>query len=306
MELRHLRSFVVVIEEASFGRAAARLHVTQPAISQQVRQLEKGLGVTLVDRRARPVRPTASGERLLEHARRLLDGASDAAIDVQNIGLGRAGVLRVGYVHGGLFETLVAIVRALAERRPDVRVTPVQVPSGEQHSSLLRQQVDLVLGRDVHRVDDDLVVRRPLGTDLLIALLPEAHPLAGGSTVELAALAEERFVFFARRLEPRIFDAYVQACRGAGFTPRVVHEVTDAQTQAVLAAAGSAVGLSTSAMSLRFSGVVYRVVEPRTPMSGLTAMWRRDAPSEQLSLVTLAVDAARSSWTTPMASADPR
>jgi DNA-binding transcriptional LysR family regulator len=130
----------------------------------------------------------------------------------------------------------------------------------------------VVLGRITEPPSPDVIVR-PLRNERLIAILPSSHRLAAGPTVKLVDLAEERFVMFPRRLEPVVFDNYIQACMTAGFTLRLEHEVSDAQTQALAIAAGLGVGLSGEQLALRFPEVVYLPVEPAFTIATIAALW---------------------------------
>ena len=147
-----------------------------------------------------------------------------------------------------------------------------QLPEREQVPALRTRRVDVVVGRITEPLTRDVVLR-PLRDERLIAILPTCHPLAAEETVKLGELRDEPFVMFPRRLEPVVFDNYIQACRSAGFTLRLEHEVSDAQTQALAIAAGLGVGLSGEHLALRFPELVYRPVEPSFTVAKIAALW---------------------------------
>jgi DNA-binding transcriptional LysR family regulator len=272
MELRHLQSFVALAEEGNFSRAATRLHIAQPSLSQQIRRLETELETELFDRSSRPIQLTSAGELLLGDARSLLQEMESTARQVRRAGRGEVGRLRVGYSYGGLYDLVLALLRRIRAESPETNMVVHQLPERDQVPALRTRRVDVVLGRITEPPSADVMVR-PLREERLIAILPCCHPLAAGPSVKLVDLAEERFVMFPRRLEPVVFDNYIQACVTAGFTLRLEHEVSDAQTQALAIAAGLGVGLSGEQLALRFPELVYLPVEPAFTIAKIAALW---------------------------------
>jgi DNA-binding transcriptional LysR family regulator len=272
MELRQLRYFLVLAEELSFSRAARRLYIAQPSLSQQIRHLETELGTELFDRSVRPIRLTNAGQVLLGDAYSLVSDAEATARDVHRAGRGEIGRLRIGYSYGGLYDLVLVLLKRFRAAWPDAHMAIHQLPQREQIPALRTGRVDMVLGRLTEPVTPDVTVR-PLADERLIAILPAHHPLAANSIVDLAALRDEPFVMFPRRLEPVVFDNYIQACMNAGFTLRIEHEVSDAQTQALAIAAGLGVGLSGDHLALRFPEVVYLPVEPSFTIAKIVALW---------------------------------
>ena len=272
MELRHLQYFLAVAEDQNFSRAARRLHIAQPSLSQQIRRLEAELETELFDRTSRPVRLTNAGELLLGDARRLVQEMEATARDVWRAGRGEMGRLRIGYSYGGLYDLVLALVRRLRAAWPETNMVIRQLAERDQVPALQARHVDVVIGRVTEKPSEDIVVR-PLRDEHLIAILPANHPQAAGPSVKLADLAEESFVMFPRRLEPVVFDNYTKACSIAGFTLHLEHEVSDAQTQALAIAAGLGVGLSGEQLALRFPEVVYLPVEPPFIVATIAALW---------------------------------
>jgi len=272
MELRHLQYFLALAEEQNFSRAAHRLHIAQPSLSQQIRRLEAELETELFDRSSRPIQLTNAGELLLGDARGLVQEMEATAREVRRAGRGEVGRVRIGYSYGGLYDLVLVLLRRLLVASPETNMVIHQLPERDQVPALRTRRVDLVLGRITEPTTCDVIVR-PLRDERLIAILPTHHPLATGPTVKLVDLAEERFVMFPRRLEPVVFDNYIQACMSAGFTLRLEHEVSDAQTQALAIAAGLGVGLSGEQLALRFPELVYLPVEPEVSIAKIAALW---------------------------------
>lgn len=272
MELRLLQYFLVLAEEQNFCRAARRLHIAQPSLSQQIRRLEQKLETELFDRTARPLRLTSAGQFLLADARYLVDEMEATVREVRRAGRGEVGRIRIGYSYGGLYDLVLLLLRRLRTAWPDATMVISQLPEREQVPALLTRKVDLVLGRITEPLPPDVVVH-PLREERLIAILPTFHRLASGPSVDLRSLAGENFAMFPRRLEPVVFDNYIQACMRAGFTLRIEHEVSDAQTQALAIAAGLGVGLSGDHLALRFPELVYLPVEPAVGIANIAALW---------------------------------
>lgn len=273
MELRHLQCFLVLAEELSFSRAARRLHIAQPSLSQQMRQLETELATDLFDRSVRPIRLTNAGQLLMESAAGIVTETENTLREVRRAGRGEVGRIRVGYSYGGLYDLVLALLGRLREAWPSTTIAVYQLAEREQVDALHSRRVDVVIGRVTEPITSDDVVIKPLREEKLLAILPECHPCAGGDSVRLADLHAEQFVMFPRRLEPVVFDNYVRACVDAGFTMRLEHEVTDAQTQALIIAAGLGVGLTGDHLALRFPSLVYLPVEPPTTLAEVAALW---------------------------------
>jgi len=273
MELRHLQYFLVLAEELNFSRAAGRLHIAQPSLSQQIRHLERELGAELFDRSVRPIRLTNAGQLLVGNAAGILAEADATAREVRRAGRGELGRLRIGYSYGGLYDLVLALLRRVRAAWPETNMVIHQLAEREQIPALRTRRVDIVLGRTTEPLTSDDVVVKALRDERLIAILPTDHRLAGVPSVQLADLGSEAFVMFPRRLEPVVFDNYIQACRSAGFNLQIDHEVSDAQTQALAIAAGLGVGLTGDHLALRFPELVYLPVEPAFRIAGIAAMW---------------------------------
>ncbi len=215
MELRQLRYFVAIAEEMHFGRAAERLHIGQPAVSQQIRRLERELGVELFDRSPRHVRLTAAGQRLLPRARAVLAAADEARAAVRAEPL--TGVaLRLG-TSTGLGRRLDDLLDALARLAPRLTVELVSAPTQVRLNQVRTGNLDAAFVRGGSYPADLRVL--PVWQDPLVAALPAAHPLSDGADVALADLAGLPLRLTERRNNPPLVDLVVTACQEAGFEP---------------------------------------------------------------------------------------
>ncbi|WP_330254414.1 LysR substrate-binding domain-containing protein [Nocardia sp. NBC_00565] len=241
MELRQLRYFVTVAEELHFGRAAERLHIAQPAVSQQVRRLERELRVQLLDRSPRRVRLTEAGLRFLPAARRVLAAADQARASVADLAGGRAAVLRLGTVTG-LGARLDAILDAFTERVPHLQVELVTLPVRERLAQVADGRLDAAF---VRAPAEDTLELEYLHAwdDPLVAVLPARHPLAAHNTVRLADLASVPLRLTERRNHPALVDLVLTSCQRAGFEPVPAPTATTLQDN--LAAIGTAAAMWT-------------------------------------------------------------
>jgi DNA-binding transcriptional LysR family regulator len=222
VELRHLRYFIAVAEELNFSRAAERLHMAQPPLSASIRQLERDLGVELFTRTTREVRLTDAGHAFLEGARRTLADAERAAEDARRAAAGELGSLRIGYSWSTRFETLPALGRAFQASHPDVRLLAQELWNARMPAAFATGSIDLALSL-CPEIAPELELA-PIRKERVVALLPEAHPLAGEQAIALSALAGQDFVLFPREIAPRLHDAFVAIYRRAGFEPPLRNE----------------------------------------------------------------------------------
>ncbi|MGQ0537635.1 MAG: LysR substrate-binding domain-containing protein [Gemmatimonadaceae bacterium] len=273
MELRHLRYFVAVAEELHFGRAAARIHIAQPALSQQIQQLERELGVVLLARSKRRVALTEPGRAFLGEARRTLAAAETAMNAARQAALGEIGSLSVGYVDLATWLVFPAILRKYRERYPTVHVTLTQLHREPQRDALLRGDLDV--GFFSLREHDRGLTGERVALDPLVVALPSGHSAARRSRVPLALLAGEPWVLFPSDLKTSYVDLVLASCRAAGFEPRVAQEASQLQTLAGLVSAGVGVTLLPSSVAgAPRAGLVTRPLSGRAPKLPLHLIWR--------------------------------
>lgn len=276
MDLRRLRYFVAVAEEQSFSRAAQRLHMAQPPLSSQIKQLEGELEVRLFDRTSRGVRLTEAGELLLEEARRLLSQVEQTARAVRRVGDGEVGRITLGFVPSASNEVLPELLKVFRAAFPGVELFLREMRPDQVVRSLHAGQTDvgfLYLPLEDPALEVACVSREPL-----ILALPESHPLASRSSVDLREVAEEQFIMPARYGMPGLYAQVTRACREAGFTPEAVQkDVWLMQTIVGLVAGGIGVSLVPASLrNVHRTGVVYRSIADLSPTVELGMVWRKD------------------------------
>ena len=278
MELRHLRYFVAVAEERHFGRAAERMHIGQPPLSQQIRRLEAELGVELLHRTTRRVELSSAGELLLERARAIIAASDLAAEDCRRAAAGEVGRLSVGFTGSTTYSLLPRVVRALRDGLPGIKlelhgemITPAQV------EGLLGGRLDLGFLRPPVRsreLDVEVILSEPL-----VAILPARHRLAEADEVRVEDLADEPFVVWAAGLRTSLGDLVDEACAEHGFSPRVEMEVTETATLVSFVAAGIGVSLVPASVSgMAVAGAVYRPLAGAPPRAQIAIARRADPP----------------------------
>ncbi len=236
-----MRYFVAVAEELHFGRAARRLRIAQPPLSQQIRVLEDELGTALFIRSRRMVALTEAGRLLLPEARATLGQAARAAETARAAGQGERGRLVIGFVTSACYTVLPGAVRRFRERYPGVEIHLKEMIPAEQVSALARREIDVGLLRppvehaEVHSIP---VLREPL-----VAALPSGHAKAGKAWLDLKVLAGEPLALFPRRHGPGLIDAISAACHTAGFVCAPTYEPNDMQSILAHVAAGLAVSI---------------------------------------------------------------
>jgi DNA-binding transcriptional LysR family regulator len=278
MELRHLRYFVAVAEELHFGRAAARLGIAQPPLSQQIRQLEGELDVQLFARGGRRVDLTAAGRVYLAEAREILQRVARAGVAARRAARGETGTLAVGVVPSATYGLMPRVFRTFRERNPDVALSVAVMVTGTQVEAIRAGTLQLGFARPPF--GDETLVAETVYEEPVTVVLPTGHPLAARRSLPLAALAAEPFVLFPRDLRPGWYDFVLGACRDAGFQPVVAEEAPELATAMALVAAGIGVTLvPASVKDLRRSGVEYRELAPPAPRTRLLALRRAGEPA---------------------------
>jgi DNA-binding transcriptional LysR family regulator len=288
MELRHLRYFVAVAETLHFGRAAARLSISQPSLSQQIGRLEADLQATLLHRTRRRVELSEAGRSLLPEARAILAHADRAAVLARRAG-GGVGALRVSFAYWMDSSAIVSALASLHRRRGAVHLDVRTLPVLDQLAALRERAVDAAFVRPP--VVEQALACETLFGERFVAALPARHRLAAGrGPLPVSSLAHEAFVVTPRSQLPVFYDAVLDFCRAAGFVPHVAHEAQHPSMVLALVAAGLGVSL-VPAWSARKPPPAIRVRRLRpSPPALLTAVaWRRDDPSPILGDFLVAV-----------------
>ena len=274
MELRHLRYFIAVAEELHFGRAAKRLVMSQPPLSQQIKLLEEEIGVILLKRTKRQVVLTAAGKVFLDEARKSVAQAEHAIRLAQRAARGEIGQLSVGFVSSAVYGKIPFIFSLMRSRYPGVSLLLQDLTSEEQVEALKVNRIDVGLVRPPVANAESLVMRVIWREDLMVAL-PEDNPLSRKDEIAIEWLAEESFIQIPRHVAPGFYDQCIQICARAGFSPKIVQEARTTPTIVSLIAGGMGVSiLPASLRSLQRSGVVYRPLKMPVPTTDMAVIWR--------------------------------
>ncbi|WPP46358.1 LysR substrate-binding domain-containing protein [Pseudomonas sp. AN-1] len=269
MDLRHLRYFIAVAEEQNIGRAAARLHISQPPLTRQIQQLEEELGVLLFTRTPRGMELTGAGEMLLEEARNIRALVEQATERTQRAGQGKLGRLDIGIFGSAILDTIPKLLTAFRTAYPEVRVVLHTMNKQEQIEALRQRRIGVGFNRIITPLAD--IASELVTQESLLLAVHERHPLARLAVVPFTALAEHPLVLFPSGSRPSFVDRVIGLCQQAGFVPQVAQEVGDAVTAVALVSSGFGVSLvSASTAALTLPGVVYR------PLAGLPADARVD------------------------------
>jgi DNA-binding transcriptional LysR family regulator len=270
-----MRYFAAVAERGSFTRAAQELHVAQQAVSQQVKALERLLGVTLLERSSRQVTLTPEGQVFLADCRRVLAGADRAALRVQAAARGEAGTLRLAYTLVSAFETVPVLLDRLDEEYPLLKVEAREV-FGRDVAALLRDGgCNLALAPLTSYPED--IRQRTIRREVMRLAVGEDHRLAGGAQVELAGLRDETLELWPHEMAPGYYDAVIAACHTAGFDPKVDLHGAGSTVWGYIAE-GRGVGLVVSSLIEQLPrGVTLIDLAPPPPMLTVNAVWRPDA-----------------------------
>ena len=258
MDLRHFKYFLAVAEELNIGRAAARLHISQPPLTRQIRALEAELGVELFVRTAKGVELTQAGEMFREEASHI-GMLVEAAIDrVQRAGEGKLGRLDVGVFGSAIYDIIPKLLQDFRTLLPDVSVVLHTMNKNEQIEALRQRRITVGFNRMTPSLPD--IGRELIVNERLLAVLPEHHPLAAQSAVSLRALGDNPFVLFPNVGRPNFTDLVLDLCKQHGFVPTISQQVGDAVTGIALVARGFGITLvpESAAKSLRVEGTIFR------------------------------------------------
>lgn len=285
IELRQLRYFIAVAEESHFGRAAARLHMTQPPLSQTIQSLEAALGTPLFVRTKRSVALTPAGAALLPEARRILQQTNALPDLARRAASGESGLLSLSFVSTADYSVLPPLLREFRERYPMVQIDLREATTDVQLEDLVQGRIDAGLLipplPDKARVELDYLT--VLSEPLILAAPAGLKALHAKKAVALKALSDLPLIIFPRRIAPAFHDAILACFREAGLTPRIGQEAIQMQTIVGLVSAGMGIALVPQSVSnLKRSGVEYRPLIDKTLSVETGLAWRRDNPSPVL------------------------
>ena len=278
MDLKQLRYFVAVAEELHFGRAAARLFISQPALSFDIKKLESQLDIQLLNRNNKSVSLTNAGQVLLDEARYLLLRAEQAKRLTLRSAQGFAGRLSVGFVNSILYRGLPQAVKIFEQDHPDTEIVLMEMNSAEQAQALQRGQIDIGF---VHWSKfPDSICCEPILREPFLCCLPTSHRLADQSRIDLATLADDDFILFPRTVSPHYHDLIIARCVAAGFSPRIRHETRLWQTVVSMVAFEMGVALVPQTLATTWKeGVRYGEINGTGALSEIHAIRLAILPS---------------------------
>jgi len=281
MDLRQLKYFVTVAEELSFVRAAQRLHMSQPPLSQQIKALEEELGVELLSRTRREVKLTAAGRVFLAESRELLDKAQGVAHRTRQAAGGEHATLRVGMATSALFHVLPTLLERVKANLPGVSMTITDMNSDEQIRSLTVDRIDLGF---IHaRPDTRGLARCQVVTDTFALALPAGHTLADRADLALRDLQDHPMVAFSREHAPALFDALIASCQQEGFSPRIAHVARHPASVLQMVQLGLGVSIVPHGYSAHASpAVAFRHLPEMAARLKIDAIWREGNPAPGL------------------------
>jgi DNA-binding transcriptional LysR family regulator len=281
MELRHLRYFVAVAEELNFGRAARRLHIAQPPLSRQIRDLEREIGTALFERGSRGVELTPAGRAFLPEVRLALAQSERAQRAALRAASGETGRLRVGFVeaatHSGILPDVLSFFRM---HLPGIGLSLLEMDSAQQTEALREGRIDLGIASGPPLDSDRWLHAEAVFLEPLVLAVPAGHPLAGRKRFALADLAGESFILVPRYAGPALHDDIIARCRAAAFSPRIVQEAAGWHTMVSLVSAGVGVAFVPRSLArLHETDVTFRAVRDLSVNLEMTAMWRQGEKS---------------------------
>lgn len=276
MELRHLRYFIAVAEELHFSKAAEKLHIAQPPLSQQIQQLETELGVKLFDRKTkRQVQLTEAGKVFLQEAYQLLVQLATAVALTQRTGRGETGKLRIGFTSLVIYDLLPLILRKFREQFLEVEIELLELTTSQQEQALRDCLINVGFAHPP--LEDDTLSYQCIHKETLVVALSSTHLLAQTEYVSVRSLLNEPLIMFPRYLAPGLYDRIMSLFHQANFSPNITQEAIQMQTIIGLVSAGMGVAITPSSLqNLQRSGVVYRPILEEVPLIETAIIWQQD------------------------------
>lgn len=279
MEIRHLRYFAAVARELNFSRAAEKLHMAQPPLSRQIRQLEDELGAELIDRGARPLRLTPAGQFFQVQAQQLLERLTEVQAATSRIARGRRAWFGIGFVPSTLYGALPEVIRRFREASPGLEVGLSEMTTLQQIDALKAGRIDVGFGR--LRLEDPRVEGEVVGEEPVVAALPAGHRLARRRQLKLATLAGEPLLLYPATPRPSYADQVLEMFRSRGLAPTIALEANEMQTAIGLVVAGIGYALvPQSVQGLHRVGVVYLPLDDAAVSSPVIMNFRADDRSD--------------------------
>jgi len=272
MELRYLLYFATVAEQQSFTRAAKKLRIAQPAISQQIKKLEEELEVNLLVRTKRSVKLTAAGQAFLREANDILNRVEQSRVEARRAAQGETGTLSIGFFSAGSSLFLPELIHAYGTQYPAVRIHLYEQTVSQQLEALGLGRIDVGFTQPLPKAQAGRFVQERVYRDCIVAVLSDRHALARFRTISLEKLANENWVLLSRSTAPEMVDGFTLLCTNAGFSPRVITEPARMQTVLIMVASGIGVSLAPSCVrSFHQPGVAFISIQPAPPSLDLIA-----------------------------------
>ncbi|GEB76783.1 acetoin biosynthesis transcriptional regulator AlsR [Sporolactobacillus inulinus] len=280
MELRHFLYFIAVAEELHFGRAAARLQMTQPPLSKQIQQFEEEIGVPLFKRNKRHVELTTAGQLFLPEARQIIAQVNQAVDTAQRADRGEFGRLVIGFVGSATYDILPQIIREYRRKFPHVSIRLHELSTPDQVNALIGERIDVGL---LHPpVSSSFIDSIPIKRGFAALSLPKNHPLAKKEHIYIEDLQDIPFILVSRDIWPGLYDEFLSLFQSVGFTPRIVQEATEYQMVVGLVSAGIGIGVVPATAEKLFNlEVVYRQIDnyPLTAILSLAYLKKNTNPA---------------------------
>ena len=271
--IRQLWMFLAVAEERHFGRAAARLGMSQPPLTEQIKVLEQSLKLQLFERSRRGTQLSAAGAAILPAVRQFAGQVEHLERVVREVASGQSGVLHVGAITSAMLDTVPPLLNELKRAHPSLTVFVREIDSVEAVPALLSGELDMAFVRIDGDVGDGISTLS-LTEDRLAVALPDGHKLAALPRVRLQSLAAEQLVMSSRQVSPVYFDMLTAICRSHGFTPRVLHEVRSVASQVAYVGCGQGVALVPASMKkLAPANVVIRPLKEKVMVVTAALAW---------------------------------
>jgi DNA-binding transcriptional LysR family regulator len=288
--VRHLWLFLAVAEEQHFGRAAKRLGMSQPPLTEQIQVLEQALKVKLFERSRRGAQLTPIGQAILPAVRKFADQMEQLELAVREATAGQTGTLTIGAISSAMVDILPAYLDRLRAVHPHLTIAVREIDSAEAIPALVAGDVDIAFARLQGELGES-IESITLANDRLAVALPTSHRFAGSARVKLRSLADEAFVMFARRVSPVYFDSIIAVCQQHGFSPRILHDVRSVAAQVAFVGCGQGIALVPSGLRrLAPENVVIRPLTEKVEVVTTAAAWSTSRSNPSL---TLALDVLR-------------
>lgn len=274
--IRHLWLFLAVAENQNFSRAAKRLGMSQPPLTEQIQALEQSLRVQLFTRSRRGAQLTAAGAAILPAVRKFADQLERLELAVHEAVAGHAGVVTIGAITSAMIDVLPPLIERFKQDHPLITVSVREIDSAEAIPALEAGDIDIAFARLEGNLGRHLQ-SLPLSEDRLAVALPNDHPLSASDSISLKSLADETLVMASRDVSPVYFDYLVGQCKASGFAPRIVHQVRSISSQVAFVSCGQGIALVPTSMGkLAPKNVLIRPLSPEVKVVTTAMAWHSE------------------------------